>query len=104
MYCLVTTITITNYPLKLYNSSTTFQNSLMPLFSQPLSDFQLCVAYFYLFFCLFVFSRAVPVAYGGSQIRGLIGAVASGLCQSCSKAGSVPHLGPTPQLMATWDP
>ena len=31
---------------------------------------------FVLFFCLFAFSRATPMAYGGSQARGLIGAVA----------------------------
>ena len=30
-------------------------------------------------FCLFAFSRAAPAAYGGSQARGLIGAVAAGL-------------------------
>ena len=35
--------------------------------------------YFILFylFCLFAFSRAAPAAYGGSQARGLIGAVAA---------------------------
>ena len=31
------------------------------------------------FFFLFAFSRAAPAAYGGSQVRGLIGAVAVGL-------------------------
>ena len=59
---------------------------------------------FFLFVCLFAFSRAVPVAYGGSQARGLIGAVAIGLRQSHSNAGSEPHLQPTPQGMATPDP
>jgi len=39
-------------------------------------------------FSLFVFSRAAPAAYGGSQARGLIGAVATGLRHSHSKAGS----------------
>ena len=40
--------------------------------------------WFFLFFifCLFVFSGAAPVAYGGSQARGLIGAVAAGLRHS----------------------
>ena len=28
---------------------------------------------FYFIFCLFAFSRAFPVAHGGSQARGLIG-------------------------------
>ena len=35
--------------------------------------------------CLF---RATPMAYGGSQARGLIGAVAAGLHHSYSKVGS----------------
>ena len=63
------------------------------------SHFQL-----FFFFGLFVFSRATPMAYGGSQTRGLIRAVATGLRQSHSNASSKPHLRPTPQLMATLDP
>ena len=43
------------------------------------------------------------MAYGGSQARGLIGAVASGLHHSHSNAGSEPHLQPTPQLTAMLD-
>ena len=61
---------------------------------------------FYLFiylFGLFAISWATPVAYGGSQARGPIGAVATGLRQSHSNAGSEPRLQPTPQLMATPD-
>ena len=42
--------------------------------------------------------------YGGSQARGLIGAVAAGLRQSHSNEGSEPCLQPTPQLMAMQDP
>ena len=56
------------------------------------------------FFCLFAFSRAALGAYGGSQARGLIGAVATSLRQSHSNPGSEPHLRPTPQLIATPDP
>ena len=54
-------------------------------------------------FCLF---RAAPMAYGGFQARGLIGAVAvaAGLRHSHSNARSKPHLWPTPQLMAMPDP
>lgn len=56
--------------------------------------------FYYLFyfysFCLFAFSRAIPVAYGVSQARDLIGAVATGLCQSHSNTGSEPRLQPTP--------
>ena len=40
---------------------------------------------------IFAFSRAAPVAYGDSQARGLIGAVATGLRQSHSNAGSLTH-------------
>ena len=54
--------------------------------------------------CLFAFSRAAPVAYGGSQARGPTGAVVRGLRQSHSNTGTEPHLRPTPQLMATPDP
>jgi len=59
-------------------------------------------------FCLFVvvvvaISWAAPAAYGGSQARGGIGAVATGLRQSHSNAGSEPRLQPTPQLTATPD-
>ena len=59
--------------------------------------------FIYLFF-VFVFFRAASVAYGGSQARGLIEAVASGLCQSHSNMGSEPRQQPTPQLTAMPDP
>ena len=66
---------------------------------------------FFFFFGLFVvvvvvvvaISLAAPAAYGGSQARGLIGAVATGLRQSHSNVGSEPCLQPTPQLTATPD-
>ena len=41
--------------------------------------------------CVFAFSKAAPLAYGGSQARGRIGAVAAGLRQSHSNAGSEPR-------------
>ena len=56
------------------------------------------------FFCLFAFSRAASAAYGGSQARGPVGAVATSLHQSHSNAGSEPCLQPSPQLTATPDP
>ena len=59
---------------------------------------------FFFFFGLFAFSRAAPMAHGGSQDRGLIGAVDAGLCHSHSNAGSEQCLQPTPQLTATLDP
>jgi len=51
--------------------------------------------------CLF---RATAVAYGGSQARGWIKAVAAGLYHSPSNLGSKPHLRPTPQRRAMLDP
>ena len=56
---------------------------------------------FYLFICLF---KATPEAYEGSQARGRIGAVATGLHHSHSHARSEPRLRPTPQLRAMPDP
>ena len=50
-----------------------------------------------IYFCLF---RAAPTAYGGSQARGPIGAVAAGLRHSHSNVGSKLHLRPSPQLSA----
>ena len=47
---------------------------------------------------------AAPAAYGGSQARGPIRAVAVSLCQSHSNARSEPRLQPTPQLTAMPDP
>ena len=61
-----------------------------------------CLALF--FFCLFAISWAAPTAYGGSQARSRIGAVAAGLHHSHSHAGSEPILRPTPQLRAMLDP
>ena len=52
----------------------------------------------------FVFSRATPMAYGGSQAKGRIGAAVASLHQSHSKSGSEPHLRPIPQLTAKPDP
>ena len=63
---------------------------------------------FFLFVIMFLFF-VFPVChflshslvYGGCQARGPIRAVATGLRQSHSNAGSEPRLQPTPQLMAT---
>ena len=55
-------------------------------------------------FCLFVFPRAAPTAYGDSQAKGLIRPVAAGLHHSHSDAGSELRLQNTPQLTATPDP
>ena len=60
--------------------------------------------YYYYYYYIFAFSRAAPMAYGGSQARGLIRAVAAGLRQSHNNARSQPRLQPTSQLTATPDP
>ena len=62
------------------------------------------LAFFFNFFVFLLFLWAALAAYGGSQARGQIGAVATGLRQSHSKAGSKPSLQPTPQLTAMPDP
>ena len=61
-----------------------------------------CILFFFFVFLLFLW--ATSAAYGGSQARGLIRAVATGLRQSHSNGGSEPRLQPTPQLMAILDP
>uniref|UniRef100_A0A8D0ZUE2 Sushi domain-containing protein n=1 Tax=Sus scrofa TaxID=9823 RepID=A0A8D0ZUE2_PIG len=45
---------------------------------------------------------SLPTAYGSSQARGLIRAVAAGLHHGHSNAGSEPRLQPTPQLRQRW--
>ena len=57
---------------------------------------------FYLFVFVFCPFRAEPAAYGGSQARGLIGAVAVSLRHSNIR--SEPRLQTMPHLMATPDP
>ena len=49
------------------------------------------------------FLRAAPTAYGGSQSRGPIRAVAASLHHSHSNAGSELCVRPTPQLTAVLD-
>ena len=82
--------------------------SISPLPPTKSFSFALCYApHISLFIYLLVFLLflwATPAVYGGSQARGRIGAVAAGLRQSHSNAGSEPRLGPTPQLTATPDP
>ena len=48
--------------------------------------------FFFFFFFFFVFSKAAPMAHGGSQARGPVGAVATGLRQSHSNTRSEPSL------------
>ena len=60
--------------------------------------------YLFIYFVFLLFLWAAPVAYGGSQARGQIRAVAASLRQSQSNTGSEPHLQPTPQFTAMLDP
>ena len=62
--------------------------------------------FFFLFFFFFFFaiSWAAPMAHGGSQAGGLIGAVATSLRQRRSNAGFEPLLQATPKLTAMPDP
>jgi len=60
-------------------------------------------SFFFFSFVFLLFLWAAPAAYGGSQARGPIGAVATGLRQSHSNVGSEPRLQPTPQLTAMPD-
>ena len=57
---------------------------------------------FFVFFIFFAISQAAPSAYGGSQARGPIAAVAAGLHQG--NVGFELHLQPTPQLTVMPDP
>ena len=52
----------------------------------------------------FLFCQATAAAYGGSQARGRIGAVAASLYHNHSNVGPRLCLWPTPQLTATPDP
>ena len=76
-----------------------YKHQLIKIFSLLI----LSQIYFFILFFLY-FSRAAPVSYGGSEARGLIGAVVAGLCQSHSNGGSEPCLKTTPQLRAMPDP
>ena len=53
---------------------------------------RISAVFFFFFFCLFAIARAAPMAYGGSQARGQIGAVATSLHQSHSNTRSEPCL------------
>ena len=66
-------------------------------------NFGVQVSVFLFFVFVFLF-RADLVAYGGSQARGPIGAVAASLHHSHNNMGSELRLQPIPQLTATPDP
>ena len=74
------------------------------MFTKKLNFFFVFLSFVVVVVVIVAISWAAPAAYGGSQARGPIGAVATGLHQSHSNAGSEPRLQPTPQLTATPDP
>ena len=71
---------------------------ILPNFLSSLGESSLLILLFF-FFLVFLsfFLRATPAAYGDSQARGPIGAVATGLHHSHSNTGPEPCLQPTPQ-------
>ena len=77
-----------------------------PIQAQSLTweSFLFLVFFLFFFFFFALLFRGAPMAYGGSQARGPIGAIAASLHHSHSNAGSEPCLQPTPQLMAMLDP
>ena len=81
----------------------TFMVFLFPMFCNFIKLIFITVFHFF-FVRSFLLFRAALTAYGGSQARGQIRAVAAGLHHSHSNSGSKPHLQPTPQLMAALDP
>ena len=68
------------------------------------SPLQILFFFFFFFFFFFCIFRATPVAYGGSQAKGPIGATAASLYHCHSNMGSKPRLQPTLQLTATLGP
>ena len=66
-----------------------------PYFIRIISTITPIILFVCFVFCLF---RAAPKAYGGSQARGSIGAIAARLCQSHSNSGSQLRL-----TYAMWD-
>ena len=88
---------------KSLNTDISLWNSVLPQRSQFFwSHFFYLFIYLFWSFCLFL--GPLPVAYGGSQARGPVQAVATGLCQSHSNVGSEPLFWSIPQLTAMPDP
>ena len=69
---------------------------------REIHKFVISISFSFLFFVLFF--RDAPVAYGGSQARGQIGAAAVALHHSHRNTRAELHLPPRPQLRAMLDP
>ena len=71
---------------------------------EQIKKIKLSMSFFWILFFVFCFlGGGKPAAYGDSQARGLIGAVAACLHPRHSNARSKPHMQPTPQLTAMLD-
>ena len=82
------------------SNSILHHKAVSPVLNKPFLGWTtLSYLFGFVWFGLVFFFRATPMAYGHSQARVQIGAIASGLCYSHSHTGSEPHLPPTPQLM-----
>ena len=81
-------LTPAGWPPVQLNSDTIYLEEPSDPTSEGISPTRLSSSPILFYFCLFAFSRAAPTAYGGSQARGLIRAVAASLCQSHSNVGS----------------
>ena len=93
------------HPSKMYPSAVLSIQFILDYMGLKCTGPLTCGFFSFLFFRSFcMFSRATPAAYGGSQARGRIGAVAASLRQSHSNAGSQLRLRPIPQLTAMLDP
>ena len=81
---------------------------LLPLLAQAGGLNETQIGFLFVFwFCpcfILLFFMAARTAYGGSQARGGIRAVAVGLYHSHSNEGSEPHLQPMLTLVAMPDP
>ena len=81
-----------------------FEYMQFPVLHSRISLVRNVILFIFYLFIFFAISWAAPTACGGSQARGRIGAIATGLHQSHSNSGSKPRLQPTPQVTATPDP
>ena len=64
--------------------------ALFPPSLSPVTPFSPLFFFFDFVFFFFFFFRVAPAAYGSSQARGHVGAIATDLCHSHSNMGSEP--------------
>ena len=101
--CLKKRVCLTNTAVQLDEQHSNNVN-LDTFSASPCNPLQNLFFLLLLLLLFFVFFRAAPLAYGGSEARGPIRAVPTGLRHNHSTARSKPLLRPTPQLTAMPDP